>query len=292
MAVFNVSYNITSKIDSLVLKLKHFRNESNTTEPKTIIVTIHGYGDASAYYSELAEHLAENHDIDVITFDQRMHGQHKTEIPYFKNLDSFEADIVQILEFLREKYASAKIVVYGHSMGGGILGQLCLRQPEKLKSLNIRDFVFESPFLQLHPSTGKWYLIMLVKIFNSIYPKLVLPDELNIDFIANNPEIKARMEADNTRTKFSRAATAMTFLNLQDYFGLNTKFWDSEFRTSIHIPGRDQICDRRAIDTWFRFIEKGVANELCEYDGAGHDLKADLDPIPFFERVAHFVNKN
>jgi len=291
LPVFNVTYNITSKIDNLVLNLKHFRNESNAMrDPKTIMLTIHGYGDTSEYYSELAEHLAGNHDIDVITFDQRMHGQHKTEIPYFKNLDSFEADVVQILEFLREKYASAKIVVYGHSMGGGILGQLCLRQSETLKSLNIRDFVFESPFLQIHPSSGKWYIIMLVEIFNAINPAFVLPDELNLDFIANNPEDKARMEADDTRTKFMRAATVMTFLNVQDYFELNTKFWDSEFRTSIHIAEQDQICDRKAIDKWFSLIKNEDGNELYEYQGACHDLKADFDPTVFFENVARFVN--
>lgn len=292
MPVSNEIYIIESTIDNLKLKLKHFYNGTSSNKHNTIMLTIHGYGDACAYYSELAEYLAENHDdIDVINFDQRMHGENKTDIPYFKNLDSFETDIFQILQHLREKYQSAKIVVYGHSMGGGILAQMCLRKTEKLKSLEISDFVFESPFLQLHPSTGKWWLIMLIKIFNYVYPSLVLPDELNLDFIARNPVTKERMNKDVTRTKFSRAATAMTFLNLQDYFEMNTRFWDQGFRTSIHIAVLDEICDRRAIDTWFNFIKEGEGNEMIEYSDGGHDLKADVDPRPFFENVAKFVNK-
>merc|ERR1712127_310576 len=130
----------------------------------------------------------------------------------------------------------------------------------------------------------------LAEIVNAIKPAFVLPDELNLDFIANNPEDKARMEADDTRTKFTRAATVVAFLNVQDYFELNTKFWDSEFRTSIHIPEQDQICDRKAIDKWFSLIKNGDGNDLYEYQGACHDLKADFDPTPFFENVARFVN--
>merc|ERR1712178_653735 len=121
MGSYTVQHTLESNIDNLELKLKHFRKEpttnqsstNHTNQPKKLLLTIHGYGDASAYYSDLAEYLSCNHDIDVITFDQRMHGENKTEIPYFKNLDDFEADIIQILGFLRAKYPETKIFIYG-----------------------------------------------------------------------------------------------------------------------------------------------------------------------------------
>merc|ERR1711879_217603 len=102
-----------------------------------------------------------------------------------------------------------------------------------------------------HPETGKWYLLLLVRLISSIFPSLQLPDEIKLDNIATNQEMKSRMKNDQTRTAFSRAAVAKCFLNAQDYFEDNIKTWPSSNNTSIHVAKVDKICDRRATDAWF-----------------------------------------
>lgn len=271
----NKTYSVVSNVDGIKLNLNELQNANkhNNIVHKHVILTIHGYSVTSEYFSKLAEFLAENNGIDVVTFNQRMHGEHKDGVPFFKDFDDFQADVLQILNFLRTKYETARISVYGHSMGAGLLVQLCLKKGDVLKSLEIRDFVFEAPYLQVHPSERKCYKICSAKMINFVKPSLKLDISKNLKV---NPY---------------RAAGVIAFWNLQEYFEKNYKFWDkNEFRTSIHVPVVDNICDTTAIYTWYDSI-KGENSELFEYPDAGHNLNKSKDTKSFFENVGNFLKK-
>ena len=247
-----VEYSVFSKIDNLKLNLKEFQNINQSDKNfKHILLTIHGYGSGSFEYENFAKYLAENYKTDVIIYDQRLHGEHLTGFPpVVTSIEDFEMDVLQILKFLRMKYESAKITVYGHSMGGAILVKLCLKNGDVLKNLGVTDFIFEAPCLQIYPSTAK----------------------------------------------FIGVTSAIAFKRSHDYVKENLKFWDKEnFRTNIHIPVLDDVCDREMVDIWYDYI-KGKNSQLIEYPDGLHNLKFETKKKekiskPFFDNIGKVLKK-
>merc|ERR1719500_1295030 len=295
-------YSLNSNFDSSIdLKVTHFKNINKrlNRKPKTIVLTVHGYGDTSNYYQPLAEHLA-THNIETVTFDQRQHGINKKDgPPNFTNFDAFESDILQILTDLRKKFPRSKLFLYGHSMGGGIVANLGLTEKGELKTIKISGFVFEDPFLKLHPMSAKWYQKVAAKTINSVSNVLgltspILPGtEVNLEYVSENEEIREKMRNDVGRTAENRANVAVAFMELEEFFKNNLRKWDRDFIVSLHVAKLDRLCDRQASLDWFdRVLEKkNGKNEIKYYETEGHDLKASLDPVPtkFFENVAAFV---
>lgn len=87
---------------------------------ETAILLVHGFGVTSAPYSRAASEWAEASGARVIALDLRGHGQSDGKPGRLDYFGEYETDLADVIAALR-KEGARKIILAGHSMGGGIV---------------------------------------------------------------------------------------------------------------------------------------------------------------------------
>ena len=156
-----------------------YDNDGNETV-KGVVIIVHGFGEYSGSYKELAERLGQANYSSVI-FDQRGHGtlsEHSPEkrkkyhgiIPDYQSfLDDIDAIIVKI----KEQKPDVPIILYGHSMGGNIAANYLLKHRQS-------DFscaVLESPCFGLYKEVSP-VLSVIAAILGRLSPKIAIINKL------------------------------------------------------------------------------------------------------------------
>jgi len=128
------------------LVLQTFRYRNNTGIVPTLrIVCLHGWVDNSATFEILAPLLVNSLNADIIAIDFAGHGQSNHRLngsSYFQL--AYAYDIAVALDKLPwtatpMDYKNSKVVLIGHSMGGGLSTVLAGAFPEKVSALVLID---------------------------------------------------------------------------------------------------------------------------------------------------------
>jgi non-heme chloroperoxidase len=143
--------------DGKELFFRLYESNSNAT-----LILLHGSGTESRYLSQVASFLSSRNIMRVITPDLRGHGRnkgHKGDIDYIGQLDH---DIEDLLIHVEENYRGTKVVLGGHSSGGGMalryVGNESVLQPNAL--LLFAPYLgHESPTVK--PNSGEWVTVAL-----------------------------------------------------------------------------------------------------------------------------------
>lgn len=101
--------------DSISLYANWFDAQSNTT-----IILIHGILATNYQYNTSAGLLSETTKANVITLDLRGHGKSEGKSGDVSYIDQYVDDISDVINNVREENPDQKILLAGHSMGGGI----------------------------------------------------------------------------------------------------------------------------------------------------------------------------
>ncbi len=100
--------------------------------PKAALLLVHGLGEHSGRYAELAKRL-NSLGISVFTFDGRGHGKTASGNldAYFESYLHYLDDIDVLLGKVKSYSPGLPVFLYGHSMGGGMAAAYVLKyQPE------------------------------------------------------------------------------------------------------------------------------------------------------------------
>ncbi|ALJ05211.1 hypothetical protein APS56_08780 [Pseudalgibacter alginicilyticus] len=131
------------------------------SETKTVCILIHGSGTESRYLADLSKSLADKNHALVITPDLRAHGRNfsnQTDIQYIGQL---EDDIEDIIIYAKKKLSAEKIILAGHSSGGGLV----LRYLGNNKLIQkIDKAIMIAPYLghnspTVKPNSGGWVTV-------------------------------------------------------------------------------------------------------------------------------------
>lgn len=101
--------------DGETLFARQFPAESDTT-----ILLLHGVTSDSAAFNLSAERLREISGAEVIALDLRGHGQSGGTAGDVAYIGQYEDDVADVLTALRAEKPNGRLVLAGHSMGGGI----------------------------------------------------------------------------------------------------------------------------------------------------------------------------
>lgn len=137
-----------------------FRRYESTSDATLIL--LHGSGSESRYLSKMASFLSKSDTMRVITPDLRGHGRsqgRRGDIDYIGQLDH---DIEDLLTYVLENYGGSKVILGGHSSGGGMalryVGNESVPHPDAL--------LLFSPYLghdapTVKPNSGEWVTVAL-----------------------------------------------------------------------------------------------------------------------------------
>lgn len=111
------TFQLTSA-DGTKLHARHW----TAATPHATLALVHGFGEHCARYAPMAAHLTAQ-GVQVVAMDLRGHGRSEGKRGVVSSYDDFRADLAALLSHARERHDGIKgpLVLFGHSMGGGIV---------------------------------------------------------------------------------------------------------------------------------------------------------------------------
>lgn len=101
---------------------------------RAVVVIVHGLGEHSARYRQVAEHLVQS-GCAVYALDHRGHGKSEGSRAVIDRFAHAVADIDQVVELARREQRGKPVFMLGHSMGGALALSYTLQHAAKLKGL-------------------------------------------------------------------------------------------------------------------------------------------------------------
>ena len=110
----------------------------DTKEEKPVIICLHGMYGRAETWSDFISHYADKYR--VIAPDLRGHGRSSKPDGYY-TFDEMGEDVVELMNRIGVKHA----ILVGHSMGGGIVGYIASKYPDKIQAAAILDKTAKGP---------------------------------------------------------------------------------------------------------------------------------------------------
>ncbi|WP_232784154.1 alpha/beta hydrolase [Moritella sp. Urea-trap-13] len=131
---------------------RHYPSQSNI-----VLILLHGSGWHSQYFLPLAESISAGGLAEVYTPDLRGHGPTPERRGDVEHIDQLEDDLADLIAHIRKVRPNAKLIVGGHSSGGG----LAIRFAGSRYAKQVDAYLLLSPFLKynaatMRPNSGGW----------------------------------------------------------------------------------------------------------------------------------------
>ena len=151
---------------------QHWQADS-AASPKAVVLLLHGLGEHSSRYEHVAAFF-NHYNIAVLANDRSGHGKSGEKRGHIAKYALVFEDIKQLIKRARSLYPDAPLVLYGHSMGGGIVLDYLLNYFEG----DFKAAIATSPLLQpaFKPNPA---LVFVGKMLRSIYPGFVQSNQLD-----------------------------------------------------------------------------------------------------------------
>jgi len=156
--------------------------------PRAVMALIHGFGEHSGRYAHMAAHLNAQ-GIAVTAVDLTGHGETAGKRGVINSYDDFRADLSALLTKTRDLYPDTPLILYGHSMGGGIV------LDHGLAGLDAMPIIASAPLIapaKPVPSA----LRVIVRLMAKFRPKGVMSNAIDGTKISNLPEEQLRYMDD------------------------------------------------------------------------------------------------
>ena len=136
---------------------QHMMYRQYPAQSNTLLILVHGSGWHSQYFYPLAKYISAQGLAQVYTPDLRGHGpapKKRGDVDYINQL---EDDLADFLAMIRKENPLAKLIVGGHSSGGGLAIRFAGSQYGQLAD----GYLLLSPFLKynaptMRPNSGGW----------------------------------------------------------------------------------------------------------------------------------------
>jgi len=159
-----------------------------TASPKGVVVIVHGYAEHSGRYEHVAAYLT-GRGYAVEAFDLRGHGKSPGRRAYVRSPDEYLDDVRAALDRARQRYPGLPVFLLGHSMGGGIVTLLVLREPKSVDGV-----ILSAPSIRGRRSVPR-IVQALLGLIGRFLPRVRL-GKLDSALVSRDPEVVARYDGD------------------------------------------------------------------------------------------------
>lgn len=275
---------------------------------RPLILIVHGYRDHHVLYTELAEYLVKNLNVNVFFFYQR--GEGTTRLINGRRGIANDNHAYSAIDSMISKSVAdptiSEVHLFGHSMGGGlVLNYACGcggRKNDTYQISNVKSIVACAPLIELHPYTHPGQIIEWVVRFFSVLPftrTLRVPSPLDVEAITGDPEWQSWMRAAIDPKTLNGA-----FIETRDFILRGRALLNDNIASSIvrGLPilvchgDADKINDVKASEEWVRKVNRldNVDVTLKVYHDGRHSLMVDSPPVrsAFLQDVAAFYGSH
>ena len=262
----------TPSADGTELAGRHWPKDT----PKAVMALVHGFGEHSGRYWQMAEHLNAN-EIAVVALDLHGHGNTPGRRGGIKNYEDFRADLAALLAMTRQHYPETPLVLYGHSMGGGIVLDYGLHMKDSLPT------IASAPLILLTTPVPK-ILRFLVKVLAKVHPKGSLTTPIDSTRITNLPEEQVKHGEDELRHGTMSYPLAVDIVEVGKVIAAQAASWDQPLLL-MHSKA-DQLTSFEASK---KFSEAAKQTEFHGFETSQHEMHNDAPRDKVYALMTEFI---
>ena len=166
-----------------------FRRAWLPATARRALVLLHGFGEHSGRYDELASWFAAR-GCAVHAYDQRGHGSSAGIRTHVDRFDQLLDDLASFHALVRDEHAAVPLTLIGHSMGGLVgLAYLADRRPV------LAGAIISGPALAPDRAVSR-VRAMLARTLRRLAPKLAMASGLELTGLSRDEEVVRRYLAD------------------------------------------------------------------------------------------------
>lgn len=253
---------IIKTVDGLNLFAQAWEPEG---EIKGVTMLVHGIGEHSGRYKFLAQKFNEK-DIALLAFDLRGSGKSEGARGHTPSYEMFMNDLNLLLQEGEKRYPQKAKFLYGHSLGGNLVLNYCLRNNPSLNGA-----IVTSPWLKLvlEPPLFK---IILGEVIDKIWPSFSQVNGISVQHLSHDSEAVKSYIADPL--VHNRISTRLFFEVSQ------AGHWALENSNKLELPlllmhgTNDQITSPEGSNAFFE--KAGSYCTLKLWEGQFHELHNEL----------------
>lgn len=149
--------------------------------PRALVFIVHGAGEHSGPYSDLAKVLT-GLGLFVFSHDHVGHGQSEGERMVIGDFHIYVRDSLQHIDLMKGRYPNLPIFIIGHSMGGAISILTACERPDDFAGV-----VLIAPLVQMSPESATPIKVFMAKMLNTLMPSITL-GSINSRWISRDPK--------------------------------------------------------------------------------------------------------
>lgn len=249
------------------------------SEPaRAVVALVHGQGEHMGRYAHVAQAMTDV-GFAFAAYDLRGHGRSGGKRGHTPSYSSHMDDMEEFLEAVAARYPDTPRILYGHSLGGGLVINFCLRRRPSLAGV-----IVTSPWLELAFAPPKSQ-IALARIMNRLYPGLVQHSGLETAALSHDPQVIAAYADDDL---VHDQITARQFFEVH-----NAGLWALDHASEWELPlllmhgTADRITSHEASRS-FAEEAKGEV-EFRTWVGLFHELHNEREKVRVIQTMVDWV---
>ena len=251
-------------------------------QPKAVICLVHGYGEHARRYDHVAAYYNKK-GFALMTCDLRGHGISEGKKGHTPSYDHLLDDVTIFLKQVDEQYPGVKKVLYGHSMGGGIVLNFLLRRESDIVAA-----VSTSPFIEAG-FKPPFFLVMLGKMMKNIKPDFTQSAEISAEGLSHDKEYVATYEDD--KLVHNKMSSALGIGMMEEGKWLLDQTEGLKVPTLLQHGSGDKITSPQASQQFAENM-KGKLLSFKMWDDLYHEMHNEIDKVKVFDYTIKWINKH
>ena len=247
-------------------------------KPKAVMNLVHGFGEHSGRYAGMAADLNDK-GISVVALDLRGHGQSDGARGYCPYYTDLLGDVDALLAKSRALYPDIPHVIYGHSMGGGLV----LNHHLKAKNSAMRCVIASAPFIRPADSISGVQRA-IVRLLGKVAPKMTLGNKIDGSKISRLTAEQGAYLSDPLNHGKLGVGLAIGMVDGGEWVMENAANWTTPLLV-VHAR-EDQLTQFEASEV---FAAKAQNCIFKAYDDCEHEIHNDCHRMDVYAATSDFI---
>ena len=247
--------------------------------PRANIILVHGIGEYCERYQHVAEFLT-GIGCGVYGFDHIGHGKSEGKRGCMKYDDAFSI-ISSLKGELLEQAPDVPVIIYGHSMGGGVVLAYGTQFPE-----GVTGIIATSPAVGMANPMNPT-VVKVLRILKKIAPNLTVSNGLPADGISHDKNVVNQYIQDPLVHDKVSVTLGLDLMDWGDYLSAYQK----EYPVPLFVAQgtEDKLVDPAAAEK-FAVNLKGNVTYKC-FEGGYHELHNEPEKQELFDAIADWISR-
>lgn len=298
------NFSIVSRFDGLEIKGSLFVPKG---EVKGVFFISHGMCEHKERYFDFMKYLSSNGYVSVI-HDHRGHGESvnsREDLGYFGDFlgNAIVEDLKDVIEFIKGKYLSKKVILLGHSMGSLVVRKFIGKYDDKIDKLIVCGSPSKNSMVGVALVVTniiklfrgeKYRSKLLEKLSTGNGDKLFPEDKLVNSWLCSDVNVvKSYNEDDLSGFTFTTNGYLNLFHLVKDVYS-NKKYVVKSENLPIYFIAGSMDPVIKSEKKWLEAIEflksvgyKNITYTL--YDGMRHEILNEKDKLKVYEDILKFI---